>query len=51
MTFPGRLLARRARGIAMFEVVCALSVIAAVIVGAVLLYQSVTASNARAELV
>ena len=51
MTFTARLLSRRARGVAMFEVVCALALIAVVIVGAVLLYQSVTASNARAELV
>lgn len=51
MTFTARLLSRRTHGVAMFEVVCALALIAVVIVGAVLLYQSVTASNARAELV
>ena len=51
MSFPHRLWRSRSRGAGLFQVLLALGVMGVLIVGAVLLYQSVMARNARAELV
>ncbi len=51
MTFASRLACRARRGAALFDVLLAVGIAGVVIVGAILLYQSVTGSWARSELV
>ncbi len=46
-----RLWRSRTRGVALFELICALGLVAVLIAGAVMLYQSATHSNAQARLV
>lgn len=51
MSFPHNLWRSRSRGAGLFQLVLAIGLMGVLIVGAILLYQSVMASNARAELV